>query len=264
LARTIALSPWQLASTLALVLVVLLVSWRERMGLERDVLIGTVRTFAQLYAVGLVLAAVFAGPHWYTVLAILAIMLAVAAHTAVARLKVPMPGGYAIAGMALGLSTAATLAYVIGLVIRVRPWYEPQYIIPIAGMILGNATTSAALAGDRLQAELRARAAEVEAMLALGFTGGEAVQPIVRNALTAAMIPTVSAMMTVGVVQLPGMMTGQVLAGASPVVAIQYQILVMFMQAAGTALASLLFVRLAARRYLTPAHQLRRELLQPA
>src|SRR2546427_11001405 len=85
--------------------------------------------------------------------------------------------------------------------------------------------------------------------------------PMVRAALRAAMIPTVNGMMTVGLVQLPGMMTGQILAGSSPLVAIRYQMVVVFMLAAATALGSLLFVRLAAGRYLTPAHQLRRYLL---
>ncbi len=98
-------------------------------------------------------------------------------------------------------------------------------------------------------------------MLSLGFSGREAVQPLVRAALRAAMIPTVNGMMTVGVVQLPGMMTGQILAGSSPLVAIEYQIVVVFMLAAGTAMASLIFVRLAVGRYLTPAHQLRRYML---
>ncbi len=99
------------------------------------------------------------------------------------------------------------------------------------------------------------------AMLALGFSGREAVQPIVRAALRAAMIPTVNGMMTVGLVQLPGMMTGQILAGSPPGVAIEYQIVVVFMLAAATTIASLVFVRLAVRRYLTAAHQLRRYLL---
>ena len=101
----------------------------------------------------------------------------------------------------------------------------------------------------------------MEARLALGFSGREAVQPLVRSALRAAMIPTVNRMMTVGLGQLPGMMTGQLLAGSPPLVAIRYQIVVVFMLAAATAVSSLLFVHLAARRYLTPAHQLRRYLV---
>jgi UDP-glucose/iron transport system permease protein len=255
------LSVWQLGVAVLLVGVVVVVSVRQALGLERDLAIGAVRTVVQLYLVGLILAAVFATARWYWVLLILGVMTAVATHAAVSRLKKPLPGAYRIAAAALTVSTAATLAYVVGVVVQVRPWYEPQYIIPIAGMILGNSMTSAALAGDRLQGELRARADEVETRLALGFSGAEAVQPLVRSSLRAAMIPTVNGMMTVGLVQLPGMMTGQILAGSSPLLAIRYQMVVVFMLAAATAMGSLLFVRMAASRYLTAAHQLRRYLL---
>jgi len=255
------LSWWQLGLALVLVLVVVAISLREHLGLERDLAVGAVRAIVQLYLVGLVLAAVFSAARWYWVLLILALMAAIATHAAVSRLAKPIPGVYWIAAVALSLSTAATLAYVVGIVIEPRPWWEPQYLIPSAGMILGNSMTSAALAGDRLQADLFARRDEVEARLALGFSGREAVQPLVRAALRAAMIPTVNGMMTVGVVQLPGMMTGQILAGSSPLTAIRYQIVVVFMMAVATALGSVLFVRLAVGRYLTPAHQLRRHLL---
>lgn len=255
------LSVWQLGLALLLVSVVIVISVRQGLGIGGDLVIGSARAVVQLYVVGLILAAVFAAARWYWVLLILAVMTAVATQAAVSRLKKPIPGGYGIAGIALTVSTAGTLAYVIGVVVLVRPWYEPQYIIPIAGMILGNAMTSAALAGDRLQGDLRARSDEVEAMLALGFSGREAVQPMARAALRAAMIPTVNGMMTVGLVQLPGMMTGQILAGSSPLLAIKYQLVVVFMLAVATALASMLFVRLAAARYLTAAHQFRRYLL---
>jgi len=260
-ANVIDLSIWQLALALVLVGVVVAVSVRQSLGLERGLVIGSVRTIVQLYVVGLVLAAVFAAARWYWVLLILATMTGVATQAAISRLGKPLPGGNWIAGIALTASTAATLAYVIGVVVGVRPWYEPQYIIPIAGMILGNSMTSAALAGDRLQGDLRARADEVEARLALGFSGREAMQPMMRASLRAAMIPTVNGMMTVGVVQLPGMMTGQILAGSSPLVAVRYQMVVVFMLAAATALGSWLFVRLAGGRYVTAAHQLRRHLL---
>ena len=255
------LSPWQLVLALLLVAAVMAVSIRQALGLERDLALGALRTVAQLYGVGLILAAVFAAARWYWVVLILLAMTGVATHAAVSRLTRPLPGAYSIAAAALTVSTAATLAYVIFVVVQVQPWYAPQYIIPIAGMILGNSMTSAALAGERLQGELHARAAEVETRLVLGFSGREAVQPLVRSALRAAMIPAVNGMMTVGLVQLPGMMTGQILAGSSPLVAIRYQIVVMFMIAAATAVGALIFVRLAARCYLTPAHQLRRYLL---
>jgi len=251
----------QLGLALLLVGVIIAISVYQRLGIAGDVVVGTLRAMVQLYLVGLILAVVFRAARWYWVLLILIVMTAVAAQAATGRLGKPLPGGGAIAALALTVSTAITLVYVIGVVVRVRPWYEPQYIIPIAGMILGSAMTSAALAGDRLQSDLRIRADEVEARLALGFSGREAVQPVVRAALRAAMIPTVNGMMTVGLVQLPGMMTGQILAGSSPLLAIKYQLVVVFMQAAATAIAAMLFVRLAVARYLTPAHQFARSRL---
>ncbi|HEX7124879.1 MAG TPA: iron export ABC transporter permease subunit FetB [Thermodesulfobacteriota bacterium] len=251
----------QVGLAILLIAVVIAVSVRQRLGLERDLAVGTLRAILQLYLVGFVLTWVFARAYWWWVLLILAVMAGIATRAAVARLKKPPPGAHAVAALALSLSTAGILVYVIGVVVQVRPWWTPQYLIPIGGMILGNAMTSASLAGDRLQADLRNRAAEVEARLALGFSGREAVQPMVRAALGAAMLPTVNGMMTVGVVQLPGMMTGQVLAGASPLVAVEYQLVVVVMLAAATAIASLLFVRMATARYLTPAHQFRRHLV---
>lgn len=260
-AGVIDLSLWQVGLAVLLVAVVAAISMRQALGLERDLLVGSLRAIVQLYLVGIILSSVFAAGRWYWVALVLTAMTVIATQAAVARLKKPIPGGYEIAATAIGLSSALTLAWTIAVVIRVRPWYEPQYVIPIAGMILGNAMTSAALAGDRLQSDLRARMDEIEARLALGFSSREAVQPMVRSAVRAAMIPTVNGMMTVGLVQLPGMMTGQILAGSSPLVAIEYQIVVVFMLAVATSIASLLFVRLAVGRYLTPAHQLRRYLL---
>jgi len=260
-AGVVDLSVWQLGLAVLLVGVLIVISAWQALGLERDLLVGTVRTIVQLYLVGFILASVFAAAQWYWVVLVLVAMMGVATQAAVSRLKKPIPGRYEIAMVAIAVSTTLTLAWVIGVVVRVHPWYEPQYVIPIAGMILGNAMTSAALAGDRLQADLRTRKEEIEAMLALGFSGGDAVRPMVRSAVRAAMIPTVSGMMTVGLVQLPGMMTGQILAGASPLLAIKYQIVVVFMLAVATSVASLLFVRLAISRYMTPAHQLRSYLL---
>jgi putative ABC transport system permease protein len=255
------LSLWQVGLAVLLVGLVVALSVRQRLGLERDLVVATGRAIVQLYLVGLVLTAVFQAAHWYWVLLVLLVMLAVATREAVGRLPRPLPHRYPIAAAALTGSTALVLAYTMAVVVRVRPWYEPQYVIPFAGMILGNAMNAAALAGDRLQADLRTRAGEIEARLALGFTGPDALQPMVRAALRAALIPTVNGMLTVGLVQLPGTMTGQILAGSAPLVAIEYQLVVLCFLGAATALASAAFVRLAARRYLTRAHQFRRYLL---
>ena len=116
----------------------------------------------------------FSAARWYWVLLILVVMAAIATHAAVSRLAKPIPGIYWIAATALTVSTAATLTYVIGVVVRPHPWWEPQYLIPIAGMILGNSMTSAALAGERLQGDSRSAPRRGGGGLALGFSGREA------------------------------------------------------------------------------------------
>ena len=120
--------------------------------------------------------------------------------------------------------------------IRIHPWYEPQYAIPILGMILGNTLTGVSLGIERMTEELTAGRGAVEMSLALGATRWEAAQGPARQAVRAGMIPTLNQMAVVGLVSLPGMMTGQVLAGQSPLQAVRYQIVIMFLIAAASAL----------------------------
>src|SRR5947199_10091967 len=124
-------------------------------------------------------------------------------------------------------------------------------------MILGNAMTGAALAVERLSSEIRARRLQIEAALSLGATSRQAADAAVRAAVKAALVPTINAMMVVGIVQLPGMMTGQILGGAAPEQAVRYQMVVMYMLAAAVALTSATATLLAYRASFTPAHQLR-------
>lgn len=255
------IGPWRLAAALLLIAAVFVLSFRERLGLERSLLVGTVRTFLQLFLVGYVLQAIFALEHWAPVLGAVAVMVLVATHTAVSRLKRRVAGITAFAAIALTAGSGLTLAFVSEVVIGVRPWFDPQYLIPIAGMIVGNAMNGAALAGERFQAELKNRVPEVETLLALGFPAPEALAALRQEALRAALIPSLNAMMVVGIVQLPGMMTGQILAGSSPLVAVKYQIVVMLMLTAAVAFTCVLFLELLVRRYYTPAHQLRRHLV---
>jgi putative ABC transport system permease protein len=149
-----------------------------------------------------------------------------------------------------------TLAYVDAVVIRAHPWYDPQYLIPLFGMIIGNAMNGAALAAERLASEMEARRAEIEAWLALGATPARASREAVRRALVAALIPAVNGLMVVGLVVLPGMMTGQILAGTSPLLAVRYQIVVAFMLAGAVAMTSVIVVLWYRRTFFTAAEQL--------
>jgi putative ABC transport system permease protein len=144
--------------------------------------------------------------------------------------------------------------------VRVTPWYNPQYMIPLFGMIVGSAMNAAAIAAERLHSEVMAHRAEIEAYLALGAHYRHASHHAVSQAMRASLVPTVNGLMVVGVVTLPGMMTGQILAGASPLIAIRYQIVVVFMQAAAVAMTTAIVTLWYRRTFFTPALQLRVEM----
>ena len=143
------------------------------------------------------------------------------------------------------------------MVVHVDPWYNPRYLIPLFGMILGNAMNAATLAADRLAGEMETRHTEVEAYLALGASSVRAAREPVRRALRASMIPTVNSLTVVGIVSLPGMMTGQIIAGSDPLLAVRYQIVVMFMLGSAVALAAVVVVLGYRRTFFTHAEQLR-------
>lgn len=220
-----------------------------------------VRTFIQLLAIGYILSFVFTSAAPGVIIAILFLMLGVAAWTVAGRQRRPTNTLRLLVLAALTASCGLTLVLATQLILRIRPWYNPYYLIPLMGMVIGNSLNSATLAVERLDSELRAGRERVEALLALGATSREAASAPVRSAMRAAMIPIINSMMVVGLVSLPGMMTGQILGGRSPLVAIKYQILIMYMIAFSTALTAFVLTTWRARSYFTAAHQLRQELL---
>jgi len=247
----IPISNLQLAFTVFLVLIAGAVSALLRLGLLRSLLWGTVRTFVQLTLVGYALAYIFAVNNVWLVWAVITLMCYIAAWTAVRR----TPG---VAGDHSWLSFVAIAAstYLVGTIVTVliiapHPWYEARIAIPIFGMILGNTMNGIALSLERLHSGARARAGEIEAMLTFGATPWEAVRSIVREAIRAGMTPTINSLMVVGLVSLPGMMTGQILGGADPRLAVRYQIVVMLMIAAAAAMGCLILVGLSYKKLFT-------------
>jgi len=245
-----------LALASALVLVAIALSQWQRLGLTRGFAVGAVRAVVQLVAVGYVLAFLFTTERWYLVVLALLVMLAAATKTATDRQRSPFGSLFGITGISMLVGTGLTLAYVDGVVLRLHPWYNPQYVIPLFGMIVGNAMNGAALAAERLTSEMELRRGEVEAYLALGASPARAAAGPVRRALVAALIPAVNGLMVVGLVALPGMMTGQILAGSSPNLAVRYQIMVAFMLAGAVAVTSTAMVLWYRRRFFTSAEQL--------
>lgn len=213
-----------------LIMIAMALSAWQQLGLEWQLAIAAGRTVVQLIAVGYVLAIVFSpeGRHPAIVLGLLTIMLTIAAITARNRISKNVKHLLPWVWAALLVSTAITLAYVNVLVIRPDPWYEPQYLIPLAGIILGNSMSAAALAGERLVSSLNTHQLAIETHLSLGATPQQAVAKYRKEAIKASLIPTINQMMVVGIVTLPGIITGQLLSGVSPLDAASYQILIMF------------------------------------
>lgn len=253
----IQIGPFQLALTLIFVLIAQGGSLLHRLGLGRDITLGALRTFAQLLLMGYVLTAVFAINAWALTLLMFLIMVIAATqiiHGRVAEKKIPFLRPMFVSMLLSYLLVSVT---VTGVIIGARPWWKPQYFIPIAGMIIGNSMNALAISLERLFAALRSRRSIVEMKLSLGADFREAAADIVKDAIRAGMISSINAMMGVGIVFLPGMMTGQILAGVDPLIAIRYQIVVMLMLVASTAMASIIVVRLTLKRCFGKAEQLR-------
>lgn len=248
----IPISNFQLALTVLLVMVTGGISAALRLGLLKSLLWGTVRTFVQLTLIGYVLTYVFSVNNVWLVLLMVIIMCGIAARAATGRTPNVPDYPAALGFLSLVASTFLVGTIVVVLIIAPEPWYSARIVIPIFGMILGNSMNGIALSLDRLYGEVRSRAGELEALLAFGATPWEAVRDCVREAMRAGMTPTINSLMVVGLVSLPGMMTGQILGGADPKSAVRYQIVVMLMIAAAVAIGCLLLVGLSYRRLFTP------------
>ncbi len=218
------------------------------LGLGKQLAIGTVRTYFQLLALGIVLRWVFIHQAPGLVIGILILMTAAAANILLGRVKSAPTHLFSSAFWSVLVSGITVTFAVTQLIIHVHPWYRAQYVLPIAGMIFGNSMTGVALALERIFGDLKQRSDEVWTYLALGATPWEAALPSVRTALAAALIPTINSMSAVGIVSIPGMMTGQILSGADPETAAKYQVVVMLMLSAATAIGSMLAVLFAFRR----------------
>ena len=260
----ITLSFVDLSLAALLILALAALSWHLRIGLERRLLVSAARTTIQLLLIGLVLKILFDNAHFVWVAAMAAIMVTVAGREVMARQKRRFAGwwGFGLGTLSMFLSSFTVTVLALVVVIGNSPWYAPQYAIPLLGMILGNTMNGIALGLDRLTEEVAQRRAALEARLALGQAWHEVIADTRREAIRVGMIPIINAMAAAGIVSLPGMMTGQILAGTPPVDAVKYQILVMFMIAGGTGFGTVAAITFGSRRLFDPRHRLRLDRLK--
>ncbi len=233
-----------------------------KLGLENTLLIGTLRTFIQLTLMGYVLTWFFDQQHWAFMLMLLFLMIVIASYEGTRRQKNEIPHFFSAMLVALLGSATLILGTILLFILDVKPWYSPYAAIPIGGMIIGNGLNSTALTANRFIGEMKHREKEIETLLALGATPKLAVYDAMKASIHAALIPNINAMMTVGLVQLPGVMTGQILAGIDPIIAVRYQIMIMYMWFTTATMANMIMLAIVYRQYFTSKLQLRRELLR--
>lgn len=252
---------WQVAVAASLIVVSAAVSVLLQLRLERQLILASVRTVVQLLLIGFILGWLFTEGQAYVV-GVMALMTLIAGTVSVGRCEQSYRGVVLDSIVSIWVTAWCVTVVAVVVVVRPTPWNSPQYWIPLLGMVLHNTLNGISLGLDRFMTELTARRDEIETLLSLGATRWEAARGPVRQAVRTGMIPTINSMMVVGLVSLPGMMTGQMLAGVDPTQAGMYQIVIMFLLAAGTSMGTVSVVMLGYRRLFTPDHQFRLDRLK--
>lgn len=260
----VSLGFWDLAAaSLLLILNGMLSLWLS-LGIERQLLVAAVRMIVQLIAVGALLTLLFgtASLAWTGMTGLAMVFLA--GREIMARQEFRLTGwwGYGLGTTTVAFSSVSLTTFALLGPVRSDPWYAPQYAIPLFGMILGNAMTGISLGLDVMTTAVVRERPIIEARIALGASRLEALQPVMRQALRHGLMPTINAMAATGIISLPGMMTGQILAGVPPEQAVRYQLLIMFLISGSTGLGLFMALGGAAWRLTDHRHRLRPDRLK--
>ncbi|XP_010920763.2 UPF0014 membrane protein STAR2 [Elaeis guineensis] len=240
------------AAATSVVLMAVVLSFFQKLGLEGEMVYAIARAFLQLSVIGFVLQFIFTQKNAGWIILAYLFMVSVAGYTAGQRAK-HVPRGKYIAGVSILAGTAVTMFLLV--VLNVFP-FTPRYIIPVAGMMVGNAMTVTGVTMKKLREDLKIQKNLVETALALGATPRQATLQQVKRSLIIALSPVVDNAKTVGLISLPGAMTGLIMGGASPLEAIQLQIVVMNMLMGASTVSSILSTYLCWPVFFTKAYQL--------
>lgn len=252
------LSILQLSLAYIFVLIMLIIFKSRGIKREKQILIASTRMTIQLTIMGYILMFVFSNPSWWLTSLMIVIMISFAIYNAIKRVKIKMSKELkVIIAFSIAFGALLTATFFIVIVLSVRPWFNPQYFIPISGMIVGNSMTGIALGANKLCSDFEDKRVEIENSLMLGASPVTATRGIVNNAFDTAILPTMNNMLTMGIVSLPGMMTGQILSGTFPLTAIKYQIGILLAILGSTAVATVLFVTLGYRTFFTKDNRLK-------
>lgn len=255
----VSLTPFDLALAALLLVLTAGLSLGFRLGLERSIATSALRMCVQLVVVAFVLKLVFESGSLLATGGFALMMLVATSYEVTSRQERRFQGiaSYLIGGAAPFLAGLVASVFAVTAIIGSEPWWAPRFLLPILGMMIGNALAGVTLVLDTITgAAMRERSA-IEGQLALGATRMEALQDVLRRGLKAGLTPILSAMSVAGLVSLPGMMTGQILAGADPVEAMKYQVMIMFLIAGATGIAVVLAGLVAVALLTDERHRLR-------
>ena len=223
-------------SLLPMILIALISSYWMQLGIASSISIGSVRTFVQLSVLGLILRPIFywGEKHMWSVVGYSLLMVMLAAYETSKRSKYFFKGQFYGIFCSLLLNVTLVGCFAFAVIIRPDPMWDPQYVIPIVGMLLGNSINGISISLDAVTKALVEQKREIELYLSFGASGYEAVSRLMRQAVRAGAMPMINSMMVIGLVSIPGMMTGQILAGAPVLEASRYQILIIYLISAST------------------------------
>ncbi|WP_416898551.1 MAG: ABC transporter permease [Minwuia sp.] len=255
---------WEVALAAVFLIANAVLSLLLDLGFVRQMSIAAIRMVIQLSLVGLVLEVLITSQSPGLTALAATVMVAVAGYEIMSRQEHAIRGiwGYGLGAGTMLFGAALVMMFALNVVIRQDPWYDPRYAIPMFGMMLGNAMTGIAVGLNALSNDLLTRRAAIEAHLLTGATRWQALAATLRRSANAGLIPIINAMAATGVVSLPGMMTGQILAGADPSQAVRYQLLVMFLISGATGIGLVIALMGAALRLTDSRHRIRLDRLK--
>lgn len=248
---------YQLLAAYIFIVILLLIVRKRGIKREKEIVISSIRMTLQLIIMGFVLVYIINNPNPLFTLLILIFMEVFSIYNIYKRSKVELNFKIKkVVAISMVIGSLLSLLYFLFIIIRISPWYDPRYFIPIAGMLIGNSMTGVALGVNRLVDDIKKRKDEIEMALMLGATPKMAVKEIIDNTFDSAILPTINSMVGMGIVFLPGMMTGQILSGTSPLTAIKYQIAIMLGILGCVAITVIMFLQLGYKTYFNEEAQL--------
>lgn len=247
----------QMITAYVFIILLLFIVRFKKIPREKDIVIASIRMSIQLVLTGYVLVFLFENIHPILTILVLIIMEGFAIYTIIKRAKRNLSKKLKwIIALSMFSGTIISIIYFIFVIVRLTPWFDPRYVIPISGMLIGNSMTGISLGVNKLVDGFKSQKDIIETSLMLGATPKAASKEIVDHAFDSAIIPTINSMLGMGIIFLPGMMTGQILSGTSPITAIEYQIAIMLGILGSVSLTVILFVQLGYKTFFNQDAQL--------